>query len=184
MTRKQLRLFTAAQGWKGMSADVARQWFDRFCAQSLDLGRFCKKEQVSVTAFRSTMRSYFAEDWDTAVKAKASSQTPYKLGRAFEYRVMRQLETQGFIVLRSPGSKSPIDVIAVKRGAIWFVQCKRGGSISPEEWNTFYDLAMSVHATPVLAMMPTGRGTQLFRMTGPKTTLTRTAPMEPAQLSA
>jgi len=49
----------------------------------------------------------------------------YRRGRAKEYRIMKALKKQGFeIVLRSAGSHSPIDVIAIKPEKIMFVQSK------------------------------------------------------------
>jgi hypothetical protein len=167
-TLAQLRLFTSQQGWAALSPDLARAWLERFRHQSLDLHRFCRRHHISVLAFRRTMRSYFADDWTAAVRAKATRQTPYRLGRALEYRVRRLLEDAGFVVLRSLGSKSPVDLVAIRRGVLLLVQCKRSGTLAPAEWNTLYALADSVAAVPLLALMPTARGTVFYRLTGPK----------------
>jgi len=48
----------------------------------------------------------------------------YERGRAFEYRVKRKLEREGFFVVRSAGSHFP-DLLAVKGGVPYAVECKR-----------------------------------------------------------
>ena len=49
--------------------------------------------------------------------------TNYEKGRAFEYRVRRDLQRRGFAVVRSAGSKTPADLVAGRRGYILLVQC-------------------------------------------------------------
>jgi len=48
----------------------------------------------------------------------------YIKGRAKEYKVKKQLEDDGWIVLRTAGSHGFADLVAVKRYAILFVQVK------------------------------------------------------------
>ncbi len=52
----------------------------------------------------------------------------YLLGRALEYRVRDQWRAEGFTALRSAGSHSPYDVLAVKPTgpAVEHVEVKRG----------------------------------------------------------
>ena len=94
--------------------------------------------------------------------------TGYQLGRALEYRVRDQLRAAGFFVMRSPQSRTPVDVVAISSGRVVFVQCKRGGAFGVKGWNEFWELCRSVGAEPVLASCPTGRGTRYQRITGPK----------------
>jgi len=56
----------------------------------------------------------------------------YERGRAFEYRVKRKLERDGFFVVRSAGSHFP-DLLAVKDGVPYAVECKRGASVTRME---------------------------------------------------
>lgn len=50
----------------------------------------------------------------------------YNAGRRFEYKVKKQLERAGNIVMRTAGSHGPFDLIAISpEGEIGFVQCKR-----------------------------------------------------------
>ena len=53
----------------------------------------------------------------------------YKRGRTLEYDVKALLEQGGYTVVRSAGSHSPFDLVAVKETAgqvkeIWLLQCK------------------------------------------------------------
>jgi hypothetical protein len=49
----------------------------------------------------------------------------YLRGRRFEYERQASWRAQGYIVLRTAGSKGPFDLIAVRSGSIpIFIQCK------------------------------------------------------------
>jgi Holliday junction resolvase len=50
----------------------------------------------------------------------------YNRGRAKEYKVMEMLRVEGWIVGRSAGSHSPVDVFAAKAGSVLLVQIKSG----------------------------------------------------------
>jgi len=50
--------------------------------------------------------------------------TNYERGRAFEYRIKSLLEEDGWYCWRTPASKSPVDIIAVKNGKFIVVQAK------------------------------------------------------------
>ena len=63
----------------------------------------------------------------------------YESGRRFEYRVKEYLEKKGYYVMRSAGSKSPFDLIAIQIKGICsinstlLIQCKHGAKISKQE---------------------------------------------------
>lgn len=157
-----------ASTWKYMPEDVARGLMDRFKRSSFGLMQFCKRMGYADEGFSETMRRYFLDEWESVIEAKQPAQTMYRLGRSFEYRVRDYLRARGFFVLRSPASKSPIDLVAIRPGEVLLIQCKRGGGLAPGEWNELYDLASSCGATPVLAGTPTGRGLVCYRLTGRK----------------
>jgi Holliday junction resolvase len=91
----------------------------------------------------------------------------YEKGRALEHRVRAHLREEGYEVLRTAGSKSKVDLVAIKTGQILFVQCKRSGALPPAEWNALWDLAAMVGAVPVLAeQLPRGR--RYWQLTGRK----------------
>jgi Holliday junction resolvase len=52
----------------------------------------------------------------------------YISGRNFEYYVKRYFESMGFFVIRSAGSHTPIDLLAVHKtySKIYLIQCKHG----------------------------------------------------------
>lgn len=78
----------------------------------------------------------------------------YHRGRNFEYAVRDDMERRGYVAVRSPASKSPVDVYCIGMNGNVFVQCKTNMRVDPEEWNEFLGLCRSVGATPVIA----GRG--------------------------
>lgn len=91
----------------------------------------------------------------------------YARGRDLEHRVRAHLREEGYEVLRTAGSKSKVDLVAIKPGQILLVQCKRSGALPPAEWNALWDLAAMVGAVPVLAeQLPRGR--KYWRLTGRK----------------
>ena len=63
----------------------------------------------------------------------------YVSGRRFEYRVKDYLEKKGYYVMRSAGSKSPFDLIAIQTkgkssiDGTLLIQCKHRTKISKQE---------------------------------------------------
>lgn len=100
-------------------------------------------------------------------------------GTRFEHVVKRDLEERGYFCMRSPASKSPIDVLAVDSSDVLFVQCKTNGRLDPAEWNVLYELAMKHGGTPLLAFKPVRGGLTYHRLIGRKdAALTRWAPID------
>lgn len=80
--------------------------------------------------------------------------TNYSRGADFERKVMKELEGCGYSVVRSAGSHSPADLVALMGGAVRSVvaiQCKRNGRLDPDEWNEFYEWCVRAGASPILA---------------------------------
>lgn len=52
----------------------------------------------------------------------------YNAGRKLEYRLKKELEKQGYLVIRSAGSHSPFDLVALNphTNKIRFIQVKQG----------------------------------------------------------
>jgi Holliday junction resolvase len=100
-----------------------------------------------------------------AQSATGGGARPYGLGYRFEYAIKQQLERRGYYVVRSHGSKGEIDMVAIgKDRPVLFIQAKRMGKISSQEWNAVYDVAMTAGAWPVLVMRESARTTSYFRM--------------------
>lgn len=77
--------------------------------------------------------------------------TNYQRGAAFERKVQKELEGHGYAVVRSAGSQSPTDLVAMRLGTIVLVQCKLDGYIRPDEWNELWEFAACAGGTPILA---------------------------------
>ena len=77
--------------------------------------------------------------------------TNYGRGAEFERKVARDLERYGYVTVRSAGSHSPTDVVAMHHGTINCVQCKLDGRLDPDEWNELWEFCMVAGATPVMA---------------------------------
>ncbi|MFI1165578.1 restriction endonuclease [Streptomyces sp. NPDC020801] len=106
----------------------------------------------------------------------AKPRSNYHRGRDLEHRVRTHLREEGYEVLRTAGSKSKVDLVAIKPGQILLVQCKRSGALPPAEWNALWDLAQMVGAVPVLAEQLT-RGRKYWRLTARKDQPGRPQPM-------
>lgn len=156
--------------------DAARKMFDRFKSNRMGLLQFCKKVNVSDDCFRTYIRDRWPDEWEAVIESKHPKTSMYRLGRQFEYRVRDIFRAAGYFVLRSPASKSEVDLIAVKTGRVCFIQCKRSGVITSKVWTSFFNLSRSVGAVPILGEMNGMRGTLLWEMTGPKDGIKRAQP--------
>jgi len=164
-----------------MSERAAGLLFDEFKRSPLTLQDYCKRRRWDKNGFRNAMREHFGDEWEHVIEAKVPRTTLYRRGRRFEYRVRDYLQAAGYFVLRSPASRSPIDLLAVGKGQSLFVQAKRSGYCGPQEWNELLGLAESVQGAVPLLVEPGGkRGEILFWMlTGRKDGSKRRQPRKP-----
>jgi Holliday junction resolvase len=103
-----------------------------------------------------------------------------RAGRAFEYKVRDRLRGDGYWVMRSPGSRTVVDLLAIKPGQVLFVQCKVNGRLDPGEWNALWRAAQAAGAVPVLASRPSRGHIGLYELTAGKSALrTWPAPLRP-----
>jgi Holliday junction resolvase len=76
----------------------------------------------------------------------------YARGANFERKVKKELETDGWFVVRSAGSKGVADLVAVnQKGVPMFVQCKLSGIITKQEVATLEEFAHKYHARAFIA---------------------------------
>lgn len=95
--------------------------------------------------------------------------TNYSRGANFERRVSEHLERYGYVTVRSAGSRSPTDVVAMRHGELVCVQAKTNGRLDPEEWNEFFEWCAKGGALPLLAQVgPSRRGIMYHRLTSRK----------------
>lgn len=85
--------------------------------------------------------------------------TNYARGRAFEYRVRDIFGDLNYVVLRSAGSHTPIDLIAIDvNGKVLFIQCQRGRWFAKEKLVELCKVARRAHTIAVIACRSKQRG--------------------------
>jgi len=57
----------------------------------------------------------------------------YKKGRNFEYQIIKLFSSAGYYTIRSAGSHGIFDILAVKDGVVFGIQCKLANNISKSE---------------------------------------------------
>ena len=97
--------------------------------------------------------------------------TPYEDGRRFAYRASMAFARDGYEIIRSAGSKTKADFVAVKPGQLLFVQVKKAvdGTIPPEERKLLCQLAglLPGVAEAIVVHKRIPRGFAFRRLTGP-----------------
>lgn len=137
--------------WKDMPREAVQGIWEVFKRQKFGITEFCRRRHYDIQHFADCMRRNFPEEYEVVIDAKQPKSSKYRLGRDFEYAVMKDMQRHGYIAIRSPASKSPADIYCIAKGSLAFIQCKRGGVIGVGEWNEFYDYAESVGALPIMA---------------------------------
>lgn len=64
----------------------------------------------------------------------------YRRGADFERRVQSYFQNRDYFVIRSAGSHSPIDLVALKAGEVKLIQCKIDGVLSVAERQQLQEL--------------------------------------------
>jgi hypothetical protein len=157
-------------GWMKISEltdTQCRKLFEEFRDSKWNITQFCTRKELSPAAFSIWMRREYFAEWNAALEKKKPKTTGYQLGYSFERRVYALLEGMGYFVMRSSGSKGIADLIAVRKGSVLFVQCKRSGKIESKEWNELFAQASKYGADAVVADCATGTGANLRIITGP-----------------
>ena len=63
---------------------------------------------------------------------RRTSRHAYRKGADFERELKRRMETEGWFVVRSAGSKTPVDIVAIRSGFVRLIQCKNTGRAFPK----------------------------------------------------
>lgn len=88
----------------------------------------------------------------------------YRRGADFERAVRADLVDHGYEVIRSAGSKTKVDLVAIKNGELLLIQCKLPNSQLPSsEWNRLRALSRMCAARPILALKIEGRTRPYYR---------------------
>lgn len=73
--------------------------------------------------------------------------TQYSKGANFERAIKHDLELEGYLTLRSAGSRGPVDLIAIDAdGHAILIQCKLNGTISKKQRAELVSLARKHHS--------------------------------------
>jgi Holliday junction resolvase len=64
----------------------------------------------------------------------------YVAGRNLEYRIKKSLESKGYFVIRSSGSHTPIDLVAIKNSVTYLIQAKNNCRVSKKELKELFEL--------------------------------------------
>lgn len=139
--------------WLKLSEEEARKIFEAYKSSQLSMKSFARTLKADHISLCELFNRFFPDEYDNFIEAKMSLKTPmYARGRAFEYKVRNYFISQGYFVLRSPRSKGPVDLIAIKKGDILLIQCKLGQNyLSAKQRIPLINLAESLGATPLLA---------------------------------
>lgn len=92
--------------------------------------------------------------------------TAYRRGADFERAVCTALRAEGYTVVRSAGSRSIVDVVALRPGVVVLIQAKRDGRCSPGERAELLRAAACIEAVPVVAYRLPRKGILYRRLTG------------------
>ena len=157
-----------ADVWKSMPDEEYGKILKELLAFDGSITQFVKEKGYGVQ-FELTAAERFPAEWEAITELKMSGAKMYRKGRDFEYAVKKNLEKHGYLVMRSPASKTPADLWAIKDGEALFVQCKLKGAFPVDEWNEFMDYAEEAGVKPILANRPkSGRGFEYWLLTDKK----------------
>jgi len=136
-----------------------REVFEKYRSSGLDMCEFARQHKTlikeklgfsGVNYLRKAFLYHFPDEYVIVRENKLSN--TYQRGRYFEYRTRDLLRGRGYYVWRSPASKGPADLIAIKKGEILLIQCKVGRSkLKKQERDGLIELAESIGAKAYLA---------------------------------
>jgi Holliday junction resolvase len=86
-----------------------------------------------------------------------ASLSRYKIGRALEYDLKRHLEQDGWRVIRSAGSHSPVDLVAFRHQCLIFLQVQKNGTLPKEKRNALALWAKEAKAIGIFAYRRKGK---------------------------
>lgn len=172
-----------ASTWKYADSETLVLILRDIVASGKTITEYCEsKGYSSVVLWKAFLEKTPAEYEAVAELTKCGSKM-YVKGRNFEYAVKNKLQDKGYVVMRSPGSRSPADLVAVKDGKPFFIQCKLHAAFPVAEWNEFLDYAESAGAIPIMASRgKEGKGFEFNLLTGRKDGSKRRQPMEKIEM--
>lgn len=137
--------------WKYADSETLILILRDIVASGKTITEYCESKGYSSVALWKAFLEKTPAEYEAVAELTKCGSKMYVKGRNFEYAVKKKLQEKGYVVMRSPGSRSPADLVAVKDGKPFFIQCKIHGSFPVPEWNEFVDFCEKAGATPVMA---------------------------------
>ena len=138
--------------WDRCTEVEALELFDQYKNSELNLQHFGKSKHIGSYTLSKLFHRFFSDEFMVYTESQnAKNNNNYKRGRHFEWRVRDHYKKLGYFVIRSPRSKSPVDLTCIKKGDLVFIQCKTNGIFLRCERKELTDLAESVGARAVFA---------------------------------
>jgi len=163
--KKQLRInerkrrFTLPRAYADWTEEQALELLEKFRNAKGSRKEFAARHGMTTNSLTRIFRTLVPAEHSDVVEKKKSNNVSYRKGRSFEYRVRDMLQDEGFYVLRSPQSKGPADLVAIKAGTVAFVQCKTSRYyFSEKEARGLLELAESIGASCWLAYRAPRKG--------------------------
>ena len=97
---------------------------------------------------------YFPDEYQKIVEDhKIKTNVIYAIGRKFEKKVRQVFEAKGYYVYESPLSKSPVDMVAIRKGEIILIQAKFNSNyIKKRDIQKLKELSQTINAKPILVV--------------------------------
>ena len=151
--RNRRGLNTTRLGSRVFTQEVVEELFQEYSTYKGGLRGFAKsKGYKSGSHLREIFHRFIPSDrLDFVMESKKAQNNRYAIGRRFEWRVRDYFKENGYFVLRSPRSAGPVDLIAIRKDELLFIQCKTDGWMSHKDKEKLYELSQSVGAKPLLA---------------------------------
>lgn len=74
--------------------------------------------------------------------------TNYRRGRSAEAKAAEELRAEGYLVIRSAASQSPVDLVAIGLQGVRLIQVKRGASVYRWRGNQLNEVRAELAAIP------------------------------------
>lgn len=124
---------------------LTRKYWEKFKkTKHLTLDQFCRNNSISRSMFYKACKRHFPAEYELTIDGREFKTTRYKLGRDFEYRIRDIFKAKGFLVLRAAQSRGPADLVAIKIGRAYLIQCKKTCPVSQREAEPLVALAKSI----------------------------------------
>lgn len=137
---------------KRLSKQRARKILNELKHSNFNLPDFAKQKGTTERILKRMLTEHFPDEYETTQEIRRLRKDEwYRKGRAFERETRIFLQKYGYLVMPSPRSAGPADLLAVKMGKILLVQCKLYGQLRKEERLALNKLSEKTGGIPILA---------------------------------